>query len=470
MTTLDPSFATRAPVARKAGPPRLVLGLFVLSLMVPVILTVGPFNLPPSRLFLLILFFPAVFFWITGQAGRIRTVDILIGMTTAWWVLSLFYNHPIGGIFQQAGFTVLETFGAYMVGRTFVRTPQAFTLFVRYCFLAVLVMLPFAIVETQTGRPILIEALRRVATTVPIITYEPRLGLERAQVVFQHPILYGIFCAATFGMVVHVLNRNASHLTAVFRGAVVTVATITSVSTGAFLTLVLQFGFIAYNRILARIPWRWTLFAGLFALVYIVIDIGSTRTPFHVFVSYLTLNTGTAYNRILIFEYGMQNVARSPIFGIGLRDWIRPIWMVPSVDNFWLLITMRHGYPGLLLFLGAILLLIRQLSFTELKSAEARAIRTGYLVSLGGFMIAAVTVYIWSGIYIWFLFLLGAGVWMLDWQEGEETPAGPARRRPLYSRQKGAASEPSEPEVTAEEPVSGTRYTRFAHRTHIPPR
>ena len=51
-------------------------------------------------------------------------------------------------------------------------------------------------------------------------------------------------------------------------------------------------------------------------------------------MTYFTFSTTSAYNRIIIFEYGSAEVMRNPIFGIGLGDWIRPVWMSDSMDNF----------------------------------------------------------------------------------------------------------------------------------------
>ena len=81
---------------------------------------------------------------------------------------------------------------------------------------------------------------------------------------------------------------------------------------------------------------------------YIVVDMLSNRTPFEVLISYGTFNQATAYNRVHIWNYGMQNVMGSPIFGIGLNDWARPSWMQSVVRQFLAAAGDALRHPGLL--------------------------------------------------------------------------------------------------------------------------
>ena len=72
-------------------------------------------------------------------------------------------------------------------------------------------------------------------------------------------------------------------------------------------------------------------------------------------ITYLTFNSGTAYWRLHIWNFGSAEVWRNPLFGIGLNDWARPSWMwTASVDNFWLLTAMRYGIPAFLLLVAGI--------------------------------------------------------------------------------------------------------------------
>ena len=112
------------------------------------------------------------------------------------------------------------------------------------------------------------------------------------------------------------------------------------------------------------------------------------------------------YYRSDIFKYGIENVWAHPIFGIGLNDWQRPDWMAdPTVDNFWLLVAMRHGILGFLfLALATVILLVGK---TTVASQSTTALRTGVGISLLATVFAGTTVHFWGALLTHFAFLLG---------------------------------------------------------------
>ncbi|WP_095587697.1 O-antigen ligase family protein [Actibacterium ureilyticum] len=440
MTIAQTNMATgRLPARETAVPYGWLITLFYISILTPVFLNVGSLSLPPYRLLLLLTFFPSVFLWVTGRLGERRMMDVFLIMFSLWAALTLFKAHSFGSIYKVVGYNTLETAGAYFLGRMVVQNPQAFVRLVRDHFLALLVMLPLALLETQTGDPLVISFLGKFLQTHPIITYEPRLGLERAQVLFQHPIIFGLFSAAGFGLFWKVFTGGKSFLAS---GTSI-VSAVCSVSSGAIMVLLIQWIFTGYDWVMRRVRIRWLLFFGVCLFLYIAVDIMSNRSPFHVFVSYLTLNSSTGYNRIRIWEYGIQNVKSHPIFGIGMRDWVRPRWMSASVDNHWLLMMMRHGYIGGFLFTMPFAIFLTRLSRANLVSDVARRQRQGILISMGALLIGASTVFLWGPIYVWLMFFLGASVWLLSYREPD-------------------APEDSAPQDAA---AQGTRYTRFAPKS-----
>jgi hypothetical protein len=435
-----------------AGSTVVVLTLFYVAMLVPVILHAGPYALPPSRIFLICAFFPLLVAWIIGAAGRVRSVDILVVFLCLWMTISYLVNHPFGTVIEKIGYTTLETLGGFLVGRVLIRSAKDYLTFVRLGFLTLVLMLPFGLLETQTGDPIIILLLDAAGfDAISVVNHDVRLGLERAQVVFPHPILYGVFAAGFLGIIAFGLNHGASLTTRVWRLGVVTLSVIASVSSGALVAWSMQIGLMAYDRIFRALSWRWTLFGLGLVFAYIVIDILSNRTPIHVFISYLTLNVSSGYNRIRIFTWGMENVTQNPIFGLGLNDWIRPRWMKSSVDNFWLVVAMRHGIPQFLAFAAIVAIVIFRLSRLQPRSALRREIRAGYLISLGGLIVALVTVHIWDSLYVWFMAFLGASVWMFepetredepdedaDGGDGEKTPVSRYSRFPVRRSRGGA--------------------------------
>ena len=466
---VDPIRTGRLPVAKpEAGTSPVILFLFMASLMTPIVLNFGPIAMAPSRLFCLIAFFPCLFLWVSGKAGPWRPFDFFLFFSAGWAALTFLINHGIAGGYERAGFVLVEWIGGYFFGRTMVRCAKDFRTYLKMAMYALVFMLPFAILETQTGTPIIIHILSNVIETEPTVTNEARLGLERAQVIFPHPILYGIFCAAMLGPIVRGLNLGASGFTVFSRIGVITVSTICSVSSGAWLLYLIQVAFLMYDRIMRTVKQRWFLLLLAVVFMYIVIDIAAKSSPVKVFVRYLTLNSASGHYRIAQFDAAIQNVFNNPFFGLGVNGWVRPRWMIPSIDNYWMVLAVRHGAVLFFSFLIGILISMWQIARSRPKDHEVREMRIGYLIALGSFLIAVVSVHVWSNINVWFMFFLGAGVWFLDAEQEKEDdaaePAAAGRRRPAPSprgrvaEREGSATEVPEAEA---EPIVTNRYSRF---------
>jgi hypothetical protein len=189
-------------------------------------------------------------------------------------------------------------------------------------------------------------------------------------------------------------------------------ATIFSLSTGAFLAVVVQLGLIFWELITRPHPKRWKVFGWLAMIGYFALDAVVSHSPFHTLVHYAAFSSASSYNRILIFEHGMLNVKANPVFGIGFSDWARPRWMKASFDNFWLLTAMRHGVPAFAMFALGIALIVRKMSRQPLIDPLDRACRAGYLTALGGIIIAGGTVHYWKQLLVFVMFIIGSGVWI----------------------------------------------------------
>src|SRR5690606_18571294 len=120
---------------------------------------------------------------------------------------------------------------------------------------------------------------------------------------FEHPILYGTFCASLLGISWYALKGRMSNIGRMLRCGAIGAAVFFSLSSGPLTALTVQMGLIAWNRVMRSVRRRWMLLGGLFVAAWLVVDFLSNRTPVHVFITYFTFNVGTAYNRILIWEY-----------------------------------------------------------------------------------------------------------------------------------------------------------------------
>lgn len=466
---IDPGAARDYPQVSSASVVRpVLLFLFIVSLMTPVVLNAGPFALSPSRLFVLLAFFPVMGMWLVGRAGPYRLQDFTLLFAASWAALSVIVIHGVANGYERAGFLFLEMVGGYFFGRTVIRSAQDFRVYMKLVMGALIFMLPFAIVETRSGEPMIIAALSQFIETEPLVDTTRRLGMERAQVIFPHPILYGVFCAAMLGPVVRGLNYGAGAFRSVLRVLLVMGNTICSVSSGAWLMFLVQSAFLVYDKIFRSIRTRWLLWFLAVAALYLLVEVAANSSPFKVFVRYFTLNSASGHYRIAQFDAAVGNVISNPLFGRAYSGWVRPRWMIPSIDNYWLVLTIRHGLPMFMVFLSGILITMYRMGRLKFANPWVHEIRAGYLIGLGGFLLAAITVHVWSNTNVWFMFFLGSGMWLFDaTRQTDDAPEEPPRGSPAIGRRDGAPETAPEAAVGDDVPIQ-SRYSRFPAKRRGP--
>ncbi|ESR23039.1 O-antigen ligase family protein [Lutibaculum baratangense] len=442
--------ATRAPRAPAAGRrwPPLPLTIFVVSLLLPWQISLGPLSLSPTRIVLLILVVPCVGIWLSGRAGRLRLTDVLLVLFWLWCSISLVAVHGLGFAIQPSGILFIETMGAYLVARCFIRDLDGFRAALRLLFLAIAALLPFAVLEAVTGRNILLEALGMLLPTYADAGEEARFGLRRAQTVFEHPILYGAFPGSILALVHLVLGHRRPVVVRWSRSLVVGAAAVVSLSSGPLLAVVIQVALMSWERILRAIALRWKLLIALLVLTYVPLELVSNRSVPELYISYFTFSQHTSWYRILIWQYGIASVLAHPLFGIGFHEWARASFMTSSIDAFWLVPAVRHGAPAALLLLGALastFLLCRR----PMESDALRAARLGFVIVMTSFFVVGCTVHFWATSYMFFTFLLGSGIWLFDARDGQGTSivdeprrerGGVAAPRPVTGRRRGGVA------------------------------
>jgi hypothetical protein len=442
-----PRPAERQPGAR--GMPLAVV-LFLASLLIPLILYLGPFRLLPHRIFLLIAFLPLLMRLLSGRAGRMVAPDYLMAGATVWAGLAILVSRPGPSALEPIGIHFVEFFGAYLVGRVAIRSAAEFRQFVRTFFGLILALIPFAALESFTHRAIL-QQLIPFSHGSGVEAGGPRWGLRRAQTVFAHPILYGTFVSTGLGLCWYALRPAAGLVKRVAIAATVFAATFFSLSSGAIVAFVIQSACIGWDLLFrGTLPNHWKVFLWCVAIAYVLLDLASNRTPFHLLVDYATFSSSTAYYRIVIWRWGIDNVWANPVFGLGLgiSEWDRASWMHGSIDNFWLMIAMQYGVPAFLMMAGGIMLITYRMGKMALADPVDRACRTGYLVALAGIIVAGGTVHYWQTMLAFFMFLVGSGVWMIT---GGASEAAQRVTRSGDNRVRGArAVDPEKPHSEAQ--------------------
>lgn len=396
------------------------IALYVFCITLPIGFNLGPLAITTVRMYALVVLVPLMIRLFSGHYGRVFATDILLVLHLIWGTMAMAIHHP-NIVVQQMGSIALEALGGYVIARAFVRTPEDFMAMCRTLIFAIICTIPFAIFETLTGRAILSEIINAIPglNAPPKVFYEYRLNLIRPQVIVSHPILYGLFCSIGFSLAFVALKGTTGNFRRYLMSALVATATFLSLSSGAILAVAVQLSLIGWAFIFSQMQSRWWLLVGLFVLAYVVVDILSNRTPIEVFMSYATFSPANAFWRALIFEWGMKNVMSSPWIGIGMNDWFRPDFMHTStVDNFWLVLAMRYGLPGLALLALGFLIAILKVIFAKLDETDQQImqLRRGWVFTMLGLCFTLSTVHVWNNVFSLVFFLLGAGMWMIKYQ------------------------------------------------------
>lgn len=429
MADVTSSLPAGAKDQSASSPPVWPAKLLIVCLAIPFFFPIGPLFLTADRFILLALILPCLTIWASGKAGPIHAADIMVLLLCLWSALSMFVIDGPSIAVEGAGIAFLETFGAYLVARCFVRDADAFHSVVRFLFWFVLLMLPFAIHETLTSRNGLLSIANSIWPSYADVPKEPRWGLDRVALTFYHPILFGVFCGSAFALTYYVLGYQASKFLGFVRTSTVGLMTFLSLSSGPITALVAQLGLILWDKILGRFPRRWVFLSAGVIFLWILAEIAANRSVPELFLTYFAFNPGTAYNRLRIWEFGTMSIANHPLLGIGLTgDWVRPWWMSGSMDMFWIVSAVQHGLPAGIFLHLAFIVMVLSVAFKSNLDDRSSSYRTGYLICMMGFYLAGWTVHYWKVIYVLFMFFLGCGAWIIFHKTDEnETPTDAGR-------------------------------------------
>ena len=345
-------------------------------------------RLSAYRIVLLLAFFPVVNIYFS----RIKklSVDYFVFAVAGLMFVTMLINHGSDKLAYGAS-QVLETIVPYLMGRVYIQNKANLIAFSDVLFKLILLLLIPVIYESFTGYNLLIhpfggEIFRSAQGYI-------RFGLYRAFGPFDHPILLGVFVTAGFAL------TTISKKNGIAKYLVVLAVSFTSISSAAYLMLAIQIAMLKIQRLAHA---RLASFAAALIGLYIFINIFSNRTPMAVLSSYLSIDSVTAYYRILINRYAWENVMQHPFIGIGLNDWARPDWMPPSIDNFWMLVAVQYGLITLTCLVITVYLSLKS-TYVNYDTSESIGIRV-LLISI---IVVLITVDIWNVVYVFFWLIIG---------------------------------------------------------------
>jgi len=363
--------------------------------------------LPPYRFFLI----PAALFVLaSGFGGRFRFAwpDLLVAGAAAWTTLSLFMTTDQTDALVSSVAQVTDTALTYFFARAAFRTLRDVRIFLLLMIPGLVVIAAILALESTTHNHILQPFFAKFIGQTGYIKFDERLGLMRARGPFPHPILAGIFLASFLPL----YWLSGLRLWPLLFGVAAAVGGVFTVSSAALLALGAGTGFTVYNWLserIANLSWRMFFIVG--GLVTFALELGTNVGAFRMLMRFASLDSSTAYNRVLIWKYGTQNVEKNPWFGVGYAEWERPSWMKVSIDHYWLLQAIQFGIiPPLLIALAcgiALYTLARRSSYS--KPVDARFER-GIAIAMAVFALGVVSVAIWLSAQVWFFMLLGITV------------------------------------------------------------
>ncbi len=387
--------------------------LFVVAMFIPYQIQLGPLLMSAPRFVLLVLFVPLMVRWVAGAADGVRRADVALLLMCVWVAISLWVVHDLAFAAEPSGIMLVETMGAYLLARVYIRDAAAFERMVRWVFGFIVILLPFALIEALTARNVLLELANSVMFSVDDVYKDPRWGLDRVQGPFEHPIHFGVFTGAFVALAYYVLGYGRPLMGKAWRAGIVVLTSFLSLSSGPLTAVIAQLMVIGWDRALAALRGRWTLLAVGAVVAVVLLEIASNRSVPHLFIDYFSFNARTAYNRLQIWEFGTASIANYPMFGVGFNEWARPSWMSGSMDMFWLVPAVQNGLPAALLLQIAVLSLFVRVVRHRPLDDRVEQYKMGFLVCLFGLYMVGWTVHLWKVMYVLFMFLLGSGAWIL---------------------------------------------------------
>lgn len=341
---------------------------------------------------------------------RLHWLDGIVVLVSIWIPVSLLVHEPAGRALESGLALSLDLSLAYALGRLSIRNSHDFRALFR-AFLPGLAVVAFTLfTESMLQQQILRPFVAELAGLPPPDLHEQvRLGLFRAAGPFPHPILGGVFLASLLPLAWMAIAKGWVRVLALL----VSFSMIFTVSTSAIVTFGVGLALLASHYLyrLTRLPV--IALGSVAALTVLALVIVASEGGLLSFVARrLSLSEVSGHWRALIWEYAGAEALNHPLFGIGLRDWLRPIWMyTDSVDAHFLLWSMRFGLiaglGSLLIMLGASL---RLLSNAKFQHPHARQVSVPLAFSIIAIAASGFSVSLWEGIAAWATIVCGAAV------------------------------------------------------------
>ncbi len=229
--------------------------LLIASFLCPTELSlyIAGLRFPPHRVALFILFPIAILRLLSQRGMKLRSYDIMFIVYNVWTIGIFMYHQGQQEGLVYGGSQALESLGAYLVARVWIRTEDDLRAMLRVLGYAIAIVAFIALPETLFGQIFTHNILHSITGYYHPIGIEERMGLTRAYAVFDHPIHYGTFCATMAALFWYSQNTLQDRFKI---AALLTGATLLGLSSAPLLCLGMQGGMIVWNAVTRKLPKR----------------------------------------------------------------------------------------------------------------------------------------------------------------------------------------------------------------------
>jgi hypothetical protein len=350
------------------------------------------------------------------RGGYVPVVsDFVVFLLAAWMVFGLYVVHGPKGAMSASALAGVEFLVAYLVGRCFCGTYSGAEQFAAVLAGFAIVLLMLGAIDVLAHDNVLARIASKIfgttrALKIGNVTVEYRVqyrfGLVRVRGPFEQSIHFGTFFAMMVPLFYYIIRTTWVRMMMV---GVAIAGALLSISSAAAISCFVVLAFIAFDAALNRSGWRWTalmLVACYCALLLVVL----VEDPLSWLISGFTFNPQTGFYRLQQWHWIGYNLEMNPLFGIGDKDWIRPVTVVNSLDSLWLVIAARHGYVGvtlLVLVLVGAWFVWTPRAMRQYPHPRASAIGRAIALSLLGAVFVTFTVHFWAKIWLFLGLILG---------------------------------------------------------------
>jgi hypothetical protein len=417
-TAMAPSVPV-GPTTRSTGNKSNTIVLLVVgALFLPytAALYIGDLKLTPIKILILALLLPALskLFSASGKKRRLLAPDLYalgVFLTMFSSPLTISGSRDFVPAFSQA----IEFYGMYLIGRAFIVDDTSVLTLSRSLQFATVIVVAFGILDIVFDRYVVLEQFdwAPAGTNRNLDPSNPQLnrvflGIRtlRAASTFDHPILFGAFCAAIIPLHLYIPMSPMRRLLLVI---VCVTGCLIAVSSGPLLAACMAFAIYSYDVVMNRYPWRWKLLFSSLAVIVLTFSLASNN-PLSWLFRNLTVDPQTAYFRLMIWDAGIDVLSTSPLLGIGYNP--SGNWIVDaSIDSLWLAKSIIYGLP-----MTTFLYLAPMAAMTPVRGeAAARHYSppldwacTAFSMMLAVILFVSITVTFWNA--VWLLFAMCIGV------------------------------------------------------------